>query len=199
MRLYHFTTPKRPFLIFACGLLPYIHREGLPNDAGYLTGGQPVVWLTRQETNVATAADIARCKKYAPNHDITLGKGCFGGPVRLTLNLAHHDKRLVRYGEWFRANVRDADAVARRLGQAALTSWYIYFGIIPPKRIETELTVALALPGLEDEIENNPNLEARASYAAIRDRLIDLPPDHPVNLHVDDASQWAGSTELGRK
>ena len=54
MILYHYTTPARVLLIAASGLKP-----NASEDNAYMTGGIPVVWLTRQESNVVTAAYVA--------------------------------------------------------------------------------------------------------------------------------------------
>ena len=98
----------------------------------------------------------------------------------MTINLNRHDRRLARYGDWLRANRADVGAILPLLGPVALTSWYIYFGIVAPDKIETKMTAALALPGVEYQMKSHPNFEARARFAAMRDQLMRLPPDYPV-------------------
>ena len=59
MKLYHFTTPENLLLIHLRGLEPGIHQQRTdPGRMDWQTMGQPVVWLTTQESNRATQADV---------------------------------------------------------------------------------------------------------------------------------------------
>ena len=53
MRLFHYTHPGTYLRIAAEGLLPHCKE-----DDALMTGGVPVVWLTRETSNIATAAHI---------------------------------------------------------------------------------------------------------------------------------------------
>jgi hypothetical protein len=53
------------------------------------------VWLTRQESNAATAADIEHCAKIGER--VGLGEPIFGDPERVTVHLERHDRKLVRH------------------------------------------------------------------------------------------------------
>ena len=87
MKLYHFTAPENLFLIHLHGLEPGIHQQRTdPGGMDWQTMGQPVVWLTTQESNRATQADVDH---YKPRHLIesNVGDTMFGGPVRLAVNV----------------------------------------------------------------------------------------------------------------
>jgi hypothetical protein len=58
MRLYHFTHPGTYLRIAAEGLVPSVSE-----DDEHMTRGLPVVWLTRQESNVADVHHIAHMVK----------------------------------------------------------------------------------------------------------------------------------------
>jgi hypothetical protein len=118
MKLYHYTDAENVPSIRAQGLipraLPRAFDDGHP--AGALSnGGQPVVWLT--------------------------GAADFSG-VRLTVRLEANSKRLVHYATWARKHVPQFDAILAALPlhgsvtAATVEQWYIYFGTIPPNRIE---------------------------------------------------------------
>jgi hypothetical protein len=53
MKLYHFTQPGDVVRIASEGLKPNVRDEN-----AHMTGGVPVVWLTRQFDNIVTAADL---------------------------------------------------------------------------------------------------------------------------------------------
>ena len=59
MRLHHFTGPENLFLISLRGLEPDIKEYN-----AWQTLGQQVVWLTRQETNRATAAEVEHWRQF---------------------------------------------------------------------------------------------------------------------------------------
>jgi hypothetical protein len=51
MLVYHYTRPTNVMLIAEQGLLP-----NASDDNGFMTDNMPVVWLTRQQSNITTAA-----------------------------------------------------------------------------------------------------------------------------------------------
>jgi hypothetical protein len=114
MILYHWTHVEHLAAIAEHGLLPH-----LP-DPHYLTLDKPVVWLT-------TAADE------------------WSGH-RLTARLQPNSKRLVNYATWLRGQhatmVGDSGKTWTSVDIAALmtperqANWYVYFGTIPPDKIE---------------------------------------------------------------
>jgi hypothetical protein len=204
MILYHYTIPENLFLISQSGLKPHIHREGKEDDAHYMTMGQPVVWLTRQESNLVTEADIAhyRARGLGESDLREVGDFMFGGPVRLSVNIERYNKRLIQFAKFLRTT--DLVAIHRInsekqvtgldmlrvfeniLTQDSLTQWWLYCGTIPPHKIEIELTAGGALPGIEYQIANHPDEEARTRFKMLRDKVAALPPDEPVSFTETD-------------
>ena len=175
MILYHFTHPGTVLRIAAEGLKP-----NDDDDAAYLmSGGLPVVWLTRQQSNVMTAADVAYMHRMEVG-DRTEGDLIFGGKARLTVRL-EPQKRLVKYRDF----LRDGGAPLvdpARLTQTALTQWYVYLGVIPPRKIDFTMTVALVVECLDHHIETHPNKDARERFAEQRAQIATLPPDRLVSF-----------------
>jgi hypothetical protein len=202
MKLYHYTTAENAFLIAVRGLSPGIHANKRTGDAigAYQTMGQPVVWLTREESNLVTAEHVAHFQKLGDNLGLKIGDILFGGPVRCTVELGRHDKRLMRWtdflqttkiigaspdnpGEW----VTGRDVLRGLQGTvlpAQLTGWWIYTGDIPSSKIETGLTAATALPGCDFQIATHPNPEARERFKIMRDELAAADPDTPISFNV---------------
>jgi hypothetical protein len=54
MKLFHYTNPGNYLRIAASGITPHASDEN-----AYMTAGVPVVWLTQQASNVATAKHLA--------------------------------------------------------------------------------------------------------------------------------------------
>ena len=154
MKLYHFTTTQNLLLVSWNGLKPGA-------NAAWQTG-RPCVWLTRQESNVATAADVERCAGFGVEWEI--GAPVFGGPERVTVHLERHDRKLVPY--------RDvATAEARLMGPYARSSWWVYFGDIPPSKI-APITIAQAVASIDIQISVADDVEQRAHFVKIRSRLL---------------------------
>jgi hypothetical protein len=85
MKLYHFTVIENLVLISWKGLKP----DAL-GERGTRHAGHPVVWLTRQKSNAAMAADVEHfARPGAP--EAVLGAPLFGGPERMTVNLERRD------------------------------------------------------------------------------------------------------------
>jgi hypothetical protein len=96
MKLYHFTIRENLFLIHLRGLEPGIHQQRTdPGGMHWQTMGQPVVWLTTQESNRATQANVDHFKSH--HLEYNAGDTMFGGPVRLAVDVERHNKRLVKY------------------------------------------------------------------------------------------------------
>lgn len=148
MKLYHFTVIENLFLISMRGLKPRIHRAGTSEDAAHMTMGQPVVWLTRQKSNLATDTDIARLRMQGVL-DCKVGDFMFGGDQRLTVNIERHNNQLMRYADFLRTTdivVADPDNSetfwtgrdvlnSGTLPQSALNDWWVYFGTIAPHKM----------------------------------------------------------------
>jgi hypothetical protein len=180
MRLYHYTHPGTCLRIGTEGLLP-----GASEDNDLMTGGLPVVWLTRQESNVADAGHIEHMVKVVGHADRKTGDPMFGGTARLTVNLSRHDRRLIRYADFLRR--AGMDFVSTRLHEGALTSWWVYLGIIPPEKVEP-VTAATAVLCLDWHIETHPDVEARGYFKTQRERLAACRPDTVVHFACYEAA-----------
>lgn len=184
MILYHFTHPANVPIISASGLEP-----GAKPDIAFMTGGIPVVWLTLEESNVATADLIAHMEKVG-ERDRNEGELTYGGTARLTVNLSRADKRLIPYRELLRQNGCDMTVMRSIHIPVALTKWWVYLGVIPPHKIDTTIPAALALESIDHHINTHPDLEVRARFKNLRDQVALTPPDHPFRFDVmlDEAS-----------
>ena len=119
MRLYHFTNPANFIRIAAEGLTPNVKPEN-----ALMTIGRPVVWLTTNESNEVTEADVAHLSVYAPNERRAVGDFNFGGSHRITVTLSRTSKRLAHWSTWMRKHSRvivDENGAAR---QTMLVSCY---------------------------------------------------------------------------
>jgi hypothetical protein len=127
MLFYHYTCPTNVMLIAEQGLLP-----DASDDNGFMTDNMPVVWLTRQQTNITTAAQAAHYKKLGVDMPGTKeGDETFGGAARLNVRL-EPQKRLMKYSDFLRKNVPAAVAATRaHLTPTAWENWYVFLGIIP--------------------------------------------------------------------
>ena len=174
MKLYHFTVIENLVLISWNGLKPDPLR-------GTRHAGHPVVWLTRQKSNAATAADVEHFARPGVPEAV-LGAPLFGGPERMTVNLERHDRKLVRYAEI----ASEFEKSCMRLPY--LMSWWVYFGHIPPSKIEP-ITVAQAIAGLDVLIDTADDFKKRARYTAMRAELSLQSADQPVvwNLTETDS------------
>lgn len=80
-----------------------------------------------------------------------VGEPIFGGPVRLTVNIERHNKRLERYPDFLRRHevtdrltgkivVRGRDVIRdfqnRKWMSNLMADWWIYRGTIKPSKIE---------------------------------------------------------------
>ena len=195
MRLYHFTNPANFICIAAEGLTPNVKPEN-----ALMSLGQPVVWLTTNESNEMTEADVAHLSVHAPGERRAVGDFNFGGSHRITVNLSRTSKQLAHWSTWMRMHsrvivdengaARAADAgerlstdwILNRMTPGWLSSWYIYFGTIPPDKIKLNLTRELALGGLEYQIErtNNPD------FVELRTQIEAAEPGAIINPHFVD-------------
>ena len=177
MILYHFTHPGTVLRIAAEGLKP----EARP-DTALMTAGVPVVWLTRQQSNVATAADVAHLEKHG-GCDRKEGDLAFGGNARLKVTLLPQ-KRLMRYRDFLQVIGGDMVALGMILTPTALTQWYVYLDVIPPRRIDTSLPVVVARECFDHHIATHPDPAARQRYRVIREQLSQLPDCACVKINV---------------
>jgi hypothetical protein len=179
MIFYHFTHPGTVLKIVAEGLKP----EARPDNA-CMTGGVPVVWLTRQQSNIVTAADVAHMQKH-DCLDRKDGDLLFGGTARLTVEL-QPQKRLVRYRDFLKMTGSDMAALGTILTPTALTQWYVYLGVIPPRRIDTSMPVAVARECFEHHIATHPDPQARERYKAVRAQIAQVPDGARVEINLKD-------------
>ena len=198
MRLYHFTNPANFIRIAAEGLTPNVKPEN-----ALMTLGQPVVWLTTNESNEVTEADVAHLSVYAPRERRAVGDVNFGGSHRITVNLSRANKRLAHWSTWMRKHSRvivdeNGAASANAAGELLstdwclscmapgwLSNWYIYFGTIPPGKIELNMTRELALAGLEYQIEQTND----AGFVELRTQIAATEPGTIINLNLEDGAR----------
>jgi len=186
MKLYHFTTPKNLLPIHLHGLKPVSNQQRTdPGDSDWQTMGQPVVWLTTQESNGATQAEIDHYKLHL---ECNVGDTMFGGPVRLAVDVQRHDKRLVKYTTFLENTTlveihpetgdplcTGRDVLKRlraSMAPGVLDRWWIYFGTIAPRKIKFapglppgKLTIRLALPGADFRAERHVDPMSRSWFA----------------------------------
>ena len=104
MRLFHYTTTTNAILIGLkadCGrggngLQPQLEHAG-PTQ----TMGVPVVWLTTQQSNIATPEHIAHLSRFPGNEDLKVGEPMFGGPVQCVVNV-ERSRHVMRWTEFMR-------------------------------------------------------------------------------------------------
>lgn len=195
MKLYHFTYPENLFRIHLRGLEPGIHRQRTnPGAMDWQTMGRPVVWLTTQESNRATKADVDHLKSLHLERNV--GDEMFGGSVRIAVDVERHNKRLVKYTTFLEnptlvhPETGDLQNIGRdllkksRATMRCVDRWWIYFGTIAPRKIEFapglppgELTNRLALPFFDFQAETHVDPIARLRFAesARRMRAADNP------------------------
>lgn len=188
MRLFHYTDPSTYLLIGTQGLLPQCTEDTL-----YMTGGVPVVWLTRETSNIATAEYIAHVKSLGlADHEIgKLGKLKYGGTARLAVQLERTNKKLMRYADFLRKAACPL-SIKPLLHHTAATAWWVYLGVIPPHKIEP-VDVATMRACLEWHIETHPDLATRARFKADLEQLKSLPPDARISFHMQREREWGVS------
>jgi hypothetical protein len=154
MKLYHFCRASDLNSISAKGLCPHVPHESV------VSLGLSVVWLTAPETTAATEEDREHYRRKClwTEEEIEetrqhrwLLDTC--RPHRLTVRV-RSDRKLINYGEFLRRNkdtvimeggvahANDAGELysvrhlMESLTTSALTNWFLYFGRIPPSKIE---------------------------------------------------------------
>jgi hypothetical protein len=180
MKLYHYTTPANVMLIAGDGLRPRAKEKN-----AHMSNGIPVVWLTLQESIVATAADIAQLMaRCGDDYGFKEGDLLFGGAARLTVCLERHDRRLMRYPDFLRSQGADMGFFRKRLLPDCLNKWWVYRGVIPARKIDTSLPPAVMLECLDHQIATHPNAEARDRFKMMRAQIAPLPPDYSVLFDI---------------
>jgi hypothetical protein len=156
MKLYHFCRTSDLDSIAEKGLYPHVAHESI------MSLGHEVVWLTTQETTATTDEDVEHYRRLClwteEEIEETRRHGWLldtGRTHRLTVRVRSGAK-LQNYGDWLRANgdvviinengmaqANDAgELYAVRHMAAALSPralrewWWVYFGTIPPSKIE---------------------------------------------------------------
>jgi hypothetical protein len=175
MKLYHFTIPENLFRIHQRGLEPGFDPDGID----WQTCGQPVVWLTTQESNRATQADVDHYKPL--DNEFNVGDTMFGGPVRLAVDVERHNKRLVKYTTFLENDLHGREVL--KLSRATMPPgcvdrWWIYLGTIAPRKIEFApglppgiLTIRLLLPSADLYAEKHVDPIVRRRYAEMARRM----------------------------
>jgi hypothetical protein len=177
MRLFHYTHPGTYLRIAAEGLLPHCKE-----DDALMTGGVPVVWLTRETSNIATAAHIEHYVKLGVS-EFKVGELMYGGTARLEVQLERSNRKLMRYVDF----VRKTKCIPKlMLSRTAQTSWWVYLGVIPPHKIEP-IDAATMLACLAWHIKTYPDLKARERLKAVRKQIkrLSLPPDARILVRAE--------------
>jgi hypothetical protein len=205
LKLYHYTRAENLLGISLRGLTPNVS----PDEVGVMTMGQPVVWLTTQETLKPTQADLDHvAHRVGIEEAAAFGESMLiGRDTRLTVNLSTLSKKLIHYHSWLsttdivKADSRDPDDTSRYftgldvlkwLPPSAKEHWWVYFGTIKPARIDLQITAGLALPSAEKILasameKGDPVGIARATE--LREQIRAMPPDQPVRFgEVDEAA-----------
>jgi hypothetical protein len=154
MKLYHFCKPSDLDSIAEKGLYPHVPLEP------QMSLGESVVWLTTSETTAATEADIKHFRAIGLAKEMMEEIRQHGGFLntglthRLTVRV-RSDRKLINYGAFLRQNkdtvivMEDGRARKNDAGELysvrhfiesqsprALADWWLYFGRIPPSKIE---------------------------------------------------------------
>jgi hypothetical protein len=197
MKLYHFTTQENALLVALGGLQPKVR-----NDHVFQTFGTPVVWLTREESNLATAEHVAHFAKINRADLInTVGAPLYSSsnPVRCEVELSRHNKKLMRWIDFLRTTDLAAGdplngeiaatgsdivhIVQHSIAQTCREKWWIYMGDIPVRKMFVPLSAATALHGVDYQIEHNEDAEAVAqSWRPLREQLAALDPTDLVQF-----------------
>jgi hypothetical protein len=122
------------------------------------------VWLTREESNLATPKHVAHFQKLGFSLETKVGDCLYGGPVRCAVFLERHNKKLVRWAEFLRTTdiVSDGQyktgldvlrAYEVQCYPEALAQWWIYLGTIPQHKIYIELTRSQGIEACNGEME----------------------------------------------
>ena len=174
MIFYHFTHPGTVLRITGIGLKPNVRDNNT-----HMTGGKPVVWLTRQESNIVTAEDVVHMKRLNLL-DRKEGDLMCGGTARLSVHLGQHSKKLVRYTDFLKKiDFRFFEAV---LTPTALKNWWVYLGEIPSHKIDTSLPASTMLECIDHHIKTHPDEDFRHRLQAERHKIFQLPLDYPVSF-----------------
>lgn len=194
MQLYHYTTVVNALLIGMSGegLKPSTHDYGA-FGAGQ-TMGVPVVWLTKQESNICTPEWAARLGKYPGNENIKVGDPAFGGSVQCIVNV-ERSRHLIRWIEFMRTTkiVAECEGHPRITAREILAcydmppgfceGWWISLKCIPANRVIVPMTPAQAMEACEWQIEKHPDAEARERFKRQRDDFAALDPNALLVFH----------------
>jgi hypothetical protein len=195
MQLNHFTTPENALLIgLGNGLEPHVTKADGAGH-GIQTMGVPVVWLTKEENNLATAEHLAHLQKLGVISKTKIGEPLYGGPVCCTVEV-ERTRHLMRWVEFLRTTRIEAiDQVTgeRITGRDVLRSydmmphvdaqWWISTRAIPANRVWVALTRAQGIEGCDWHIKTHPDAEGRERWAAQRDSFAALDAETLIVLH----------------
>jgi hypothetical protein len=135
MILYHFTTAERAERIAKEGLLP-------ASDISVMVGGAEVVWLTERVDLSATPAETAECFRRSGKRMTQWFVIHDPRPVRLTVRIPTHDRKLFEHRPWLRKHYRPG---MPHHDSCFLPHW-IYFGVIPTSKIVEVTDVVIDAP-----------------------------------------------------
>lgn len=197
MKLYHYTTAENALCVALSGLRPGNHKQATADSRKWQTMGLPVVWLTREESNLATPEHVAHFQRLGVNTELNVGDLLYGGSVRCVVHLERHNRKLIRWADFLRTtNIVEANRSApddreqwitgrdilrrceQRMMPNALAQWWIYLGEVPPHKILVPLTVAMAIQGCDFLINAGcPTTDECEDFRKMRQQLAALEPN----------------------
>jgi hypothetical protein len=185
MQLYHFTHPGNWLSIAMDGLEPNVTKGNGRYEYGPDAIPVPAVWLTREQLNIWTAEEVEHYTRVRGHAVGAVGELAYGGTARLTVHLARHDKKLIRFRD---ALLKCGDyEQAKVLSPTVRNLWWLYHGVIPPHKIEPP-SASVMIECLDHNIERCSDAIVGARFRGHRARLAAFPPDTPVALNmIDDA------------
>ncbi|MCK1367233.1 hypothetical protein [Bradyrhizobium sp. 62] len=177
MIFHHFTHPGTALIVAGAGLKPQLKASN-----AHMTDGLPVVWLTRQHSNVATKADVDHCKRFGV--DKKEGDLMYGGTARITVRAERHNRRLMRYGHFLEK--AGLERIAPQIMPYALDQWYVYLGDIAAKNVDASLPAWQMLECLDHHITTHPDQDARDRFSDLRNQVTTLRTDQRVAFRCID-------------
>ena len=200
MQLFHYTTPVNALLIGMGhkrdgneGLSPHTVEYGPLGPMQ--TIGQPVVWLTKEESNICTPEHAAHFERagVADEH-YKVGEPIYGGPVRCEVQI-ERSRHVMRWTEFMRTTKIEAvdEVTGKRItGRDVLDAydmppsliigWWVSLKAIPLSRVLVPLTCEQAIEAWNRQIERHPTAEGREQYKQQRDSFAAL--NYPGTLLV---------------
>ncbi len=192
MQLFHYTSVVNALLIAMGeeGLRPRTVKYGALGEMQSL--GQPVVWLTKEESNLLTPEHAAHFDRIGVEHD-AIGEPLYGGPVRCVVNV-ERSRHVMRWTEFMRTTKIGRDVLgAYDFPPGSTLGWWVSLKPIPPNRIFIPLTREQAIEACEWQVEKHQTAGGREQFKQDRDTFAASEPDtlfvfHDRECHVATAT-----------